>query len=572
MLSGRRCGWVLIAALAWVGASASGARAIEITAVALSGDTAPDLDPFVPITEFSQFLPLANVRTAPVVDQDGRVIFLSGFPPSGIWAGDGSNGRTLEKLVASFDPAPGFGPSHLVQSILGAWSGGGGYAVLDVSVAPLAQLPVQVLYSAGPGGTVIIAEDGQNAPGTTGVFTLAAFAPAPQVGSAGEYAFAADLERTGDVTSANDTGIWAGSGGPPSLLLREGDPAPGFDADCVPTPDGTGSDPDVRVAFVQSALAGVPALALSRDGTLAMHARIEGCPPPGTADVVWLREPGAIARVVAMTNDTLGGGQLLSPDYVSLSDAGALGITGDGFVNGRLGVSVWTLTDAGDEVVGFPGLFVPGMPPGSTVQTIAWPPSVADTGRAAFEATFLENAPADRNSGLFARGGGRPAFALAMEGSAAPGAQDGAVFADVTDLFDSSVFESDGEGNVAFSMRLAQGPGGGVVDSTNDLGLWRSGPNGPVELIARTGDTLTVAEGDERIVDGLVFAGDGGTIAGHGGGMGPDGEVAFWASFTDGSEGIFVTDPAPPVPEPGAILAQLAALATLYGVARRRGA
>ena len=71
--------------------------------------------------------------------------------------------------------------------------------------------------------------------------------------------------------------------------------------------------------------------------------------------------------------------------------------------------------------------------------------------RVAFAGRLL--APLNQDTGLFAKRGGRPAFAFAVEGSAAPGAP-GAVFGDFYDFVLQPVFGSDAAGNVAFTLGL----------------------------------------------------------------------------------------------------------------------
>jgi hypothetical protein len=541
--------------------------ALEITTVVLTGDDAPGA-PF-PFTTFTNLLFLPNGLTAPVVDENERVYFLSSLP-SGVWAGDGGS---PEKIIATMDVAPGGG---VISSVVAPWSGAGGRSVIYGSVLENQSTLVWVLFGQGPGGLTLLAEEGGTAPGTSGVFELT-FDPSPQVGSSGEYVFAAQLEQgVGGVGSDDDQGIWAGTAGDSlELLLREGDPAPGFDAfagtRCIPTLDGSGSDPATPVVDMRP----IPPVALSRDGTLAMNGTIDGCDPPSTRHVIWLREVGQLPKVVAMQGEEVSGpgSELLSVDRIALSDGGTLAFMGGAFHNPGIGVGVWSMTAGGGvEVVAIKGDSIAGLPEGTRFSSSVVALSAADSGRVAFQGFFIDDSNSVFGNALIAAGGVLPACAFAVEGEPAPGAPE-AVFGDLVDpVFRGQGFESDGNGNVAFLMQLERGVGG--VDATNDLGLWRKPLSGPAELIARTGDMLEVAPADLRTIANIAFAGEGGTLPGHGGGIGPDGEVAFWALFTDDSEGVFVTDPAPTepsvfmCPEPDVLCAQLAALLTLLVVVR----
>src|SRR5262245_10753490 len=69
---------------------------------------------------------------------------------------------------------------------------------------------------------------GQPAPGVPGgVFATAQFESGENISlnSAGQTAFVASLQPGGDITSANDYGIWFGRPGELQLIAREGGPA-----------------------------------------------------------------------------------------------------------------------------------------------------------------------------------------------------------------------------------------------------------------------------------------------------------------------------------------------------------
>jgi hypothetical protein len=290
--------------------------------------------------------------------------------------------------------------------------------------------------------------------------------------------------------------------------------------------------------------------------------------------VIWRREVGQLPTVIALTGDEVSGAgsQLQVVDRIALSDNGTLAFMGRAAHPMRQGVGVWSITPGGDvDAVAIAGELIPGFPNGAGFESSFASLSVADSGRVAFQGGFSDFG-AVFGDALIAAGGELPSCAFAVEGAPAPGAPDAVFGRFGNTIYRNQAFESDATGNVAFLMELERGVGG--VDATNDLGLWRRLPKGPEELIARTGDTLEVAEGDIRTIANLAFAGEGGGFLGHGGGIGPDGEVAFWASFTDDSEGVFVTDPASTeltafvCPEPGATSTQLAALLVLLGLAR----
>jgi hypothetical protein len=92
------------------------------------------------------------------------------------------------------------------------------------------------VWSGVPGALALAARAGTNAPGTPPGVVFRGFIESfellsPEIGS-GRLAFAASLTGAG-VTSSNDTGVWAGEAGAFSLLARKGTEAPGAAAGVV---------------------------------------------------------------------------------------------------------------------------------------------------------------------------------------------------------------------------------------------------------------------------------------------------------------------------------------------------
>jgi hypothetical protein len=90
-------------------------------------------------------------------------------------------------------------------------------------------------------------------------------------------------------------------------------------------------------------------------------------------------------------------------------------------------------------------------------------------------------------------------------------------------------------GQVAFSVILSQADG-----SKNSL--WATDLDGDLTLIARVGDTLEAAPGDVRTISGLSMLTNFGDDDGRPRSMNDLGQIAFYAGFTDGSSGIFLSD------------------------------
>ncbi len=154
------------------------------------------------------------------------------------------------------------------------------------------------------------------------------------------------------------------------------------------------------------------------------------------------------------------------------------------------------------------------------------------------------------DSGIWSEGSGR-LQPVAREGSPAPGT-DGTNFGGF--LLSRPVIN--GAGQTAFVASLE---GGGT-------GIWAEDTSSILRRVACEGDLLEVADGDVRTISDLGFVGDSGNEDGRRSGFNDLGQVAFHATFTDGSSGVFVTN----VPEPSTSALGCTALLALLALAQRK--
>lgn len=105
-----------------------------------------------------------------------------------------------------------------------------------------------------------------------------------------------------------------------------------------------------------------------------------------------------------------------------------------------------------------------------------------------------------------------------------------------------------GDGQVAFMGLLDTSSAG--VDAANDRGLWGQDAMGDPVLIAREGTLLETAAGSTGTISQLMFAGGSGNDDGRPSGFSDNGDLAFMASFTDGTSGIFRATFSGPPPQP----------------------
>jgi hypothetical protein len=103
-------------------------------------------------------------------------------------------------------------------------------------------------------------------------------------------------------------------------------------------------------------------------------------------------------------------------------------------------------------------------------------------------------------------------------------------------------------GQSAFYSQLA-GPG---VNQANNAGIWAQDVNQNLQLIVRTGDLLDVSDDasnpDLRTISHVELFGNAKWS------LSDAGQIAFYARFTDGSEGVFVSS-AVAIPEPATAIA-----------------
>jgi hypothetical protein len=176
-----------------------------------------------------------------------------------------------------------------------------------------------------------------------------------------------------------------------------------------------------------------------------------------------------------------------------------------------------------------------------------------DAGQIAFTAPLTgSGVDANNNQGLWSGSAGNLAL-VARKGDQAPGTPAGVNFLFIDETWTLKLNNS---GQTAFRAGLT---GNGVVLDTNHLGIWATDQHGDVQLIARMGDLLEVTPGDFRTIAGLE-----GSFR-----LNNVGELAFNATFTDGSSGIFVSNRVA-IPEPSAFALAVLGTASLLSRTHRR--
>ena len=208
----------------WVG-TAGGPGSVAL--LARSGSQASGLAAGVNYSSFG--VPAINAagQSAFVGSVSGPGI-TPGLNDSCIWSGGVDS---LVLVARGNEPAPGTGAGvnfmTLSNITFNASSQSAFFAYL--TGAGVANDNDSGIWAGAPGTVALVAREGNPAPGTAPGVNFSHFAIAtttPTLNQGGQSAFEARLTGSG-ITTANDSGVWAGAPGSLAKVFREGDVAPG---------------------------------------------------------------------------------------------------------------------------------------------------------------------------------------------------------------------------------------------------------------------------------------------------------------------------------------------------------
>jgi hypothetical protein len=459
------------------------------------------------------------------------------------------------------------------------------------------------VWSEGGGqGLRLVALDGRSAPGIAGGIYTGLSETFPLINDEGEVVFRARLVTAPGITTNNNSGIWiADAGQTPTLVLREGDNAPGAPAGAVFTD--------------QTDVAGQRFSVFNNQGQVAMQTRLLIGPGGVTGNTdfgIWRAESGGPTLMVGLEGQPASG---ISPTRYygnisatpSMNDLGQvtfmapLKTTPSGTTNS--GSGIWM----GDPAVGMTLVARDGnMAPGAGGATFATftRPALNNAAEYAFTGslTIGGSVTAENNSAVWVARDGNPLAMLIREADHAPGTGPavgfstfdslrinaaghtafratlagipGAGESGVTPLNDSGVWsEGAGGGRQLIVRENDQAPGlpdgvlldllgdpvinaagqiailcdlrGAGVTSANNSALWSQDEDGVLRLVARDGDAIDVDDGpgtDLRTVSILAFWPSSGGEDGQRSSFNDSGQLVFSALFTDNTSGVFVVD------------------------------
>jgi hypothetical protein len=481
------------------------AIAANVRTVALGGQHAPGTPGNVNFRDFN---------VAPVINDSGKTAFWAvltstgrpgGYNDTGIWS-EGSGELALVAVSGNQPPDSPEGSKFAEFDVFSFTLNDAGKTAFTATYekyvdATLVEGRVG-LWSEGFGSLAPVARSVDVAPESPGVY-FSSFHP-PLLNNVGQTAFGA---------SAFGNGIfWSPSPGTLGLVANDGFEQPGI-------PEGS--------YFLLKSLP-----VLNDAGQTAFSAQLNTADDWG----IWSGTPDNLLPV-ARTGDHAPGAPVgtnflrLGHPVVNSAGKTAFGaILRDDPPDG-VEFGVWSEGSGGLELVARTGDPAPGLPTDTEFRTIYIHSVVLnDAGKTAF---YAEN---EGYGSIWSNAPGALTLVAATD-QHAPGTPDGVKFGGFTYHYRSFVLNEAGQ--CAFICSLFVD---GVEPDVNDRGIWATDLSGVLQLIVRTGDQLEVAPGEFRTVAGLDFVGNTGNGDGRRSGFNNLGQVAFYAKFTDQSDGIFVSN------------------------------
>ena len=438
------------------------------------------------------------------------------------------------------------------------------------------------VWSEGDGNLAPVALRDTVVPGTPAGTTFTSMSGIA-INNSGDVAFNAIISGP----SLSGTGIWANSSGSLGLVARSGTQVPGFSpstnfgnfrssqfddlgrvqfvATFTNSPTGSGllsggSSNLNLLAATERQAPGTPQgtsffwrnglqFTSNNSGNVVVAATLSASPFLGA----WTDRMGSLSLLYragdassAVPSDYVFADAFVLTRPPVINDGGQIAhLVGFNSTTGGPGISGIVRFDLAQQtMIARNGDVAPGSAPGNTFYRLGHP-QLNNRGQVSFYAIVDGNSiDGNDNTGLWTADA-NGVYLTAHEGSVAAGVLDGAVYADFESPFSRTAFNDLGQ--VAFFAKLR----GAGITSANESGIWVTDVTGQLHLVARAGTSIEVSPGDARVINQLSYANNGtGFVEPL---INALGQVAFHASFTDGSEGVFISNIVA-VPEPACLL------------------
>jgi hypothetical protein len=526
------------------------AAAIEIRTVAVTGHASPGASGAV----FGSFV------DDPLLNNVGQIAFratlLNGVGgvtannDDGVWA---DRAGALGLIAREGNPAPGTVSTNFSTIVSLAFNDVGQTAIVAALRLSSGVIPPNNLgiWTERNGALNLVAREDDQAPGTPSGAKFGNFSSnftVPRLNSSGQTVFIADLKPGfgGVVNNVNDFGIWSDTSGSLSLVARGGSQAPGVPAGA-----------NFASFFFQQTNKPV----INEQGKIAFWGGLDyfsggGGVTQQNYEGIWSDVTGSLELITRTGNAAPGmpsGATFRDLNRPRLNDANQIAFAGAALGGGNTGANdggIWSDRNGTLELIYREGTQAPGTPAGAVFFGLASLSSSVTRFNNAGQLAFVSGlrpgfggVDTNNDSGIWSERNGVLEL-IAREGDQAPGTPVGASFSSL------DIPTLNHLGQIAFTAALKIGVGG--VTDANDRGLWGQDATGGLQLIVREGDLMRVAPGDFRTISSFIFYEGSVDDDDRGIGINDLGQVAFRASFTDGSSGVFVATIA--VPEPSAAL------------------
>ncbi|MCG8406463.1 MAG: thrombospondin type 3 repeat-containing protein [Phycisphaerales bacterium] len=384
------------------------------------------------------------------------------------------------------------------------------------------------IWSEGATGVLgLIAREGNHAAGTPANVNHNGIFP-PLFNNSGRVLFGGALKGPG-VDFTNNAAFWSGFPGSVALVIREAEQAPGL-------------PPTIKLKYGSVDIGAV----LGGTNQCAFRAGLDGAVSTNNDNAIYAGTVSIPALLIREGEQAPGApagvniGNVLQPTINASGATAFLTFLAGGAVDPSNDTAIFSEGSSGMlDLVARKGGQAPGAAQGTVFDHLQLP-LLSANGSTAFAGILAGPGVNDTNNEcIYSDNIGTLAF-VAREGDQAPGMEDGVVFAGDAVAMQPAFtgqMAMNSIGQIIFRARV-DGPG---VGASNNMGIWQHDPVAGLRLILRYGDGIDVAPGDTRIVQQIIFVSGSGGSDGRPCPLNDAGQFSFWAWFTDGSQGIFVT-------------------------------
>lgn len=520
------CGFLLFVLLEQRTKALTGSEVVRLSpieTVVLSGERAAGTEPFVAFTNFS----------APILDNYGNLTFEAGITARGLDPNRGvgiwTTRNSTVKLVAregqeapgtsgfQFDDFENFAVSETGQLALTARLAGEGTTPGNR----------EGIWTFDGTSLDLLVRAGQQADGVPELSSYRTF-EILEMNTNGHVFFEATIEGSNS-SFPFERGIWRSQPNGLQPLVRAGDTVPGFaDTSFISISGMRGNQKGELVFFASTSSSGNAEGPLNGIWSFPADSSIPH-PVVSVGEQAGVMEEGV---VWSRFNDA------------GINNRGEVAfeamLAGPG-VDRSNDEGIW-VSGQSTRLVARTGQQAPGTDPGVVFNAIPLSPPRMVFGEQGVVFTAALRGPNtnfSNNSGIWAESS-RGLQLVARAGDPAPGTSPGTVFS----FFAFLPLTSNDLGQTAFVGLINDVE----VELPNQVGIWTTNRQGELQLVVRTGDELEVAPGDRRTIQSLTFSSRSNSRS-RIDAFNNRGQLAFNATFTDGSQGIFISNLVA-IPEP----------------------